>query len=68
MALKLTRSNTGAGERMKAAHEANAYDKWFRAQVQEVLDDSRPTIPNVEVKKHFAAKRKELKKRIKTAA
>ena len=53
---------------MKAAHEANAYDKWFRAQVQEELDDSRPTIPNVEVKKHFAAKRKELKKRIKTAA
>ncbi len=45
----------------KAAHEAAAYDKWFRAQVQEALDDPRPSIPNEAVQEHFAAKRKELK-------
>lgn len=63
-ALKLTRSNEGAGARMKAAHEAAAYDKWFRAQVQEALDDTSPAIQNAEVKQHFAARRKELEQRI----
>lgn len=64
-ALKLTRNNEGAGVRMKAAHEAAAYDKWFRAQVQEALDDTSPAIPDAEVKEYFAAKRKELEQRIK---
>lgn len=68
VALKLTRSNEGAGARMKAAHEAAAYDKWFRAQVQEALDDSSPAIPDAKVKTHFAAKRKELEQRIRAAA
>jgi len=36
--------------------------------VQEAIDDPRPSIPNTEVKKHFAAKRKEMQKRIKAAA
>ncbi|MDP1593533.1 MAG: hypothetical protein Q8L80_04725 [Gallionella sp.] len=67
-ALKLTRSNEGAGTRMKAAHEAAAYDKWFRAQVQEALDDTRPAISDADVKKHFAAKRKELEQRIRATA
>ena len=67
-ALKLSRSNVGAGERMKAAHEAAAYDKWFRAQVQEALDDPRPSIPDATVKKHFAAKRKAVEKQLKAAA
>lgn len=68
VALKLSRSNVGAGARMKAAHEASAYDKWFRSQVQEALVDPRQAIPDAEVKKHFAAKRKELQKRIKAGA
>ena len=38
-----------AAKRMKAAHEAAAYDKWFRAQVQAALDDPRPTIPHEKV-------------------
>lgn len=33
------------------------YDAWFRAKVQEALDDPRPPIPNHEVKAHFAARR-----------
>lgn len=64
-ALKLTRRSVVATERMKNAHQAAAYDKWFREQVQEAIDDPRPAIPSAEVKKHFAAKRKELQKRIK---
>lgn len=66
--LKHTRSNAGAGARMKAAHQAAIYDKWFRAQVQESLDDPTPAIPNEMVRKHFVAKRKKLEKRIKAAA
>lgn len=34
---------------LKRAYEAAAYDKWFRAQVQEALDDPRPSIPHDEV-------------------
>lgn len=68
VALKLTRSNEGAGVRMKAAHEAAAYDKWFRGQVQEALDDPRPSTSSVAVEKHFEAKRKAVQKQIKAAA
>ena len=68
VALKLTNRGKVASDRMKAAHEAAAYDKWFREQVQSSLDDLRPSIPNAEVKKHFSAKRKELQKRIRAAA
>ncbi|MHB1222311.1 MAG: type II toxin-antitoxin system RelB family antitoxin [Gammaproteobacteria bacterium] len=34
---------------LKATHESAAYDKWFRAQVQEALDDPRPGIPHEQV-------------------
>jgi len=68
VALKITHRGEIASIRMKAAHEAAAYDKWFREQVQEAIDDPRSSIPNAEIKKHFAAKRKELQKRIKAAA
>jgi DNA-damage-inducible protein J len=34
-----------------------AHDAWFRAKVQEALDDPRPPIPNEEVKAHFAKRR-----------
>ena len=34
-----------------------AHDAWFRAKVQEALDDHRPGIPNEDVKTHFAARR-----------
>jgi DNA-damage-inducible protein J len=39
---------TGAG----AAHDA-----WFRAKVQEALDDPRPAIPHKKVEAHFAKRR-----------
>lgn len=53
-----------ASIRMRQAHEAAAYDKWFRAQVQESLDDQRQSIPNDEVVQIFANKRDALQKRI----
>lgn len=36
------------------------YDTWFRAKVQEALDDPRPPIPNEEVEAYFAKRRAEL--------
>lgn len=53
-------------ERMKEVHESAAYDKWFRAQVQEALDDPRPAVSHEEVKKEFAALRAELVRKAKS--
>jgi hypothetical protein len=36
-------------EALKQTHEAAAYDKWFRAQVQASIDDPRPSIPHEQV-------------------
>jgi DNA-damage-inducible protein J len=41
------------------------YDAWFRAKVQEALDDPRPPIPGEEVEREFAARRAALKARLK---
>lgn len=51
-------------EALKKAHEAAAYDKWFREQVQASIDDPRPSIPNEEVEAYFAKKRNALLARI----
>lgn len=49
---------------LKATHEAAAaYDKWFRAQVQEALDDPSPSVPHEQVKAEWAIERAELLKR-----
>lgn len=50
-----TKRRADSSARMKAAHEAAAYDKWFRAQVQESLDDPRPSIPHEEVMRDVRA-------------
>ena len=34
-----------------------AYDSWFRAKVQEAMDDPRPVIPHEDVEAEFAARR-----------
>ncbi len=34
-----------------------AYDSWFRAKVQEALDDPRPDIPHEDVEAELAARR-----------
>lgn len=61
--LKSSRSRPDRAEAMKNAHEAAAYDKWFRAQVQEALDDPRPGIPHEQVQAEWAIERAELLKR-----
>ncbi len=40
------------------------HDAWFRAKVQEALDDPRPAISNEEVKAHFARRRAETLRQI----
>lgn len=40
---------------MKQAHEAAAYDKWLKAEVQEAIDDTSPTIPHDEVARNVRA-------------
>ncbi|MCL2656477.1 MAG: hypothetical protein FWD62_03470 [Betaproteobacteria bacterium] len=50
-------------EALKRAHEAAAYDAWFREQVQASIDDPRPSVPDDEVRAHFAAKRAALRQR-----
>ena len=37
--------------------DPTAYDAWFRAKVQEALDDPRPAVPHDEVEAHFARRR-----------
>jgi hypothetical protein len=58
----VTRSaRADSSERMKRTHEAAAYDKWFRAQVQDAIDDPRPNLPGHQVSADFAARRTALK-------
>jgi DNA-damage-inducible protein J len=37
--------------------DAAAHDAWFRAKVQEALDDTRAAIPHAKVEAHFKARR-----------
>jgi len=52
-----------AAERMKRAHQAAAYDTWFREQVQASIDDPRSSVDEDVAKKEFATKRAALAKR-----
>jgi DNA-damage-inducible protein J len=55
----LTRTANEGALPFPLAVNSAAHDAWFRAKVQEALDDPRPGIPNEQVKAHFA-KRKAL--------
>ncbi len=72
VALKMHTPRPDASARLKIAHEAAAYSKWFLAEVEagikEADDPNTVFVPHAEVKKQFAAKREALKKRIKAAA
>jgi DNA-damage-inducible protein J len=41
--------------------DAAAYDAWFKAQVQQAIDDPRPGIPADAAREHFAARRDALR-------
>src|SRR3990167_1963392 len=46
-----TRTRPDRSEAMKSAHEAAAYNKWLKAEVQEAIDDTSPTIPHADIMK-----------------
>lgn len=71
VALNASSTRPDATARLKHAHEAAAYDNWFREQVEEGVkeadDPNTVMVPHAVVKKEFAAKRLELEQRIKAA-
>jgi hypothetical protein len=58
-----TYSRPDRADALKHAHEAAAYEEWFKSQVQSSIDDPSPSIPDNEARRLFAAKRDALKKR-----
>lgn len=48
-------------EALKRAHEAAAYDTWFREQVQASIDDPRPSVPDDEARAKFSARKAALR-------
>ncbi|MEO8410608.1 MAG: hypothetical protein ABI478_08550 [Propionivibrio sp.] len=62
-------ATTGAARRpdraeaLKRAHEAAAYDAWFREQVQASIDDPRPSVPDEEARAMFAKRKAALRQR-----
>ena len=57
------RRSVTASARMKRAHEAAAYDAWFREQVQASIDDPGPSLSNDQTRTEMAARRQALLKR-----
>lgn len=53
--LDATRSRPDSAAQMKSAHEAAAYTKWLKAEIQEAIDDTSPTIPHDEVMRDVRA-------------
>lgn len=46
------------------AVDPQTYDEWFRAKVQEALDDPRPAIPHAQVQQEMAEKKAALRRRL----
>lgn len=42
--------------------DAAAYDAWFKAQVQQAIDDPRPGIPADAAREHFASRHDALRR------
>lgn len=57
VALKTERKRTDAAERMKNAHEAAAYKGWLTQQVQEAIDDPRPSVSHAQVTAEWKSER-----------
>lgn len=66
--MKLTRARPDSSAAMTRAHEAAAYDKWFRAEIEAAIveadDPNTVWLSNEEVSNNWAKKRAELVKRI----
>jgi len=57
----LTRTANEGALPMDLVAQSAEYDAWFRAKVQEALDDPRPGIPSEVVEDYFAKRRAGLK-------
>lgn len=53
----LTRTANEGALPFELTKDAAAHDAWFRAKVQESLNDPRPAIPHRKVEAHFAKRR-----------
>jgi DNA-damage-inducible protein J len=53
----LTRTANEGALPFELTQDSAAHDAWFRAKVQEALDDPRPDIPDRKVEAYFAKKR-----------
>jgi DNA-damage-inducible protein J len=53
----LTRTAAEGALPFNLAHNAVEHDAWFKAKVQEALDDTRPAIANKKVETYFAKRR-----------
>lgn len=51
---------SATAERMREAHEAAAYKKWLAQEVQEAMDDLRPSVSHADATLSWEAKRKDL--------
>lgn len=61
------RKRTDAAERMKNAHAAAAYKGWLTKEVQEAIDDPRPSVPHAQVAAEWKVERAALAKQVKSA-
>jgi DNA-damage-inducible protein J len=53
----LTRTANEGALPFALAQNSAEHDAWFRAKVQQALDDPRPAIPHEKVEAHFAKRR-----------
>jgi DNA-damage-inducible protein J len=53
----LTRTANEGALPFELLHSTEAHDRWFRAKVQQALDDPRPAVPHKQVEAHFAKRR-----------
>lgn len=53
----LTRTAKEGALPLELISNSNAYDEWFRAKVQQALDDTRPDVDDTDVEAHFAKRR-----------
>lgn len=46
---EVTQNRNNRAQAMREAHEAAAYNQWLAAEIQEAIDDPRPSVPHDEV-------------------
>ncbi|MHC8944364.1 antitoxin PaaA2 family protein [Advenella incenata] len=45
----MSRSRQSRAQAMRGAHEAAAYNQWLAAEIQDAIDDPRPSVPHDDV-------------------